>query len=279
MHWTDRLEILIERAQDTELQRRAALLYRALVKALDKPIEAVLMRSRQTGHMVFRIRPFGRVSGVRDARHLALDVPVRHDQTSLWPLERPEGITRYVLTWRPTIVYLPRGTTSLGQVSIRELRELLSRAVVQDREKLMHELTHFIDIVRLGKERWRAADRGYKTDTEDLERYANHPIELNAYYQQIAAAEREDFDIALNGDDPVWDLWQWADFDVKEAVGRFTSKIQRHIWQQMTEKNKRRFRKRAAMFYDEIRQQAREKLHELAADGDEDAQYALADMS
>lgn len=276
----EQLCILLERVQDTALQRRATRLYRALVEDLPNTASIALMRSRQSGKPVFRISGasmFRRIPGAPEARFLAIDIPLSRDRTSLQALERPEGMTRYVLTWSPSVVRLPRGATNLGHVDLTELKRILTDAVKRDRKKLLHELTHFVDVARLGREAWTAASRGYRSDTEDPAAYANHPLELNAYFQQLASAEREDFDAAMNGNDPAWDLWRWLDMDVKQTVREFTSKIERSVWSHLSERNKRRLRSRAALLFAEMQQQARSKLTDLAAEGDEDAQYVVQD--
>lgn len=149
-------------------------------------------------------------------------------------------------------------------------RTLLS---VPLRSPLLHELTHHVDARRM-RGGWGKAEKNYVDPKEDPEGYFNHPLEMNAYFQQGVASYTSDWKDILKDftpDDPNEDahavaLMNMMDMEKlswREFLASVLRVLPSQFWGYLTQENKRRFTKRVYDLYDEIVGGSQRRLRDL----------------
>jgi len=71
--------------------------------------------------------------------------------------------------------------------------------VTQSKDAIIHELTHYLDRIRLGNQNADKAIRNFKRVSPfgKVPRYVNHPVETNAFFQMVAHKYQEELDSYL----------------------------------------------------------------------------------
>jgi hypothetical protein len=132
------------------------------------------------------------------------------------------------------------------------------------KEAFLHEFIHYLDDVRSGG---RAGGSARAADTGDLSAYFNSPGEYNAYYQSVMVhffdtidkvAERRPDDVgkAFNILYPTFN--DFLDAAIKQFT-KSTDQVRKDFWRLLTPDNKKRFKKRVAQTWEDLRQYARDK--------------------
>lgn len=151
----------------------------------------------------------------------------------------------------------------------------------KNRKVLVHEITHFVDAGRLGKERWKQSTKDYKSAEEDVVSYFNHPIETNARFQQGLDGVLEEYRAILRdiesgtGPDQVGSgdhqaaVWMLSDFS-KMKLQDFYYAWAKHVPNHhlMTPDQRKRIKKRLYGSYKAVTDEAKKLLKELQDRGD-----------
>jgi len=184
------------------------------------------------------------------------------------------------------------GRPNIGRVEGYTTRDIALDMAKKARKKIIHELTHHLDRVRMG-EGWTEAEKGYKTPDQDPAAYYNDPIEMKAFFQDAIDPFVQEFDeamAAVKPDDPEDQDHQMAVmFHLPEIARRsfkdFFWQVQLKwpsgsrfrdggLWENLTPKNKRRMQKRVYDLWAKFRKEARDTVLDLKKRGDEAAQMS-----
>ena len=152
-------------------------------------------------------------------------------------------------------------------------KALVKSVVKRSKGKIIHELVHHIDYQRM-KGGWDEAEKSYVGLFQDKAKYFNHPIEMNAYFQQGSAPVMEEYKELLAGlrpdkpedTDHQLAVWNLGDMAVTPFNGFFKD-WKRHLlpdfWPSLTKANQRRMQKRVYDLYDHVVVGAQRRLKEL----------------
>jgi len=167
--------------------------------------------------------------------------------------------------------------------------EAALKLLYKDRDRVIHELTHHVDRMRMGKG-WGEAAKGYRTPDQDATAYFNDPREMNAYFHQgidkVVAELDEVMPLlkpgAVRDRDHDWAVVMLEEFATM-TFDEFFDRVKRGwptksffrqvgFWEALTPKNKRRIKKRVYDLYAKLRKESRDKIRELQDLGDPSAQ-------
>ena len=165
------------------------------------------------------------------------------------------------------------------------------RAVEWKRTALIHEITHALDYKRFGTTRWKAAVKSYPKEPRTARpAYYNHPVELNAYFQQALAYATHKLTIALDEiggqyeNDRQAGVWKLYDYlQANDTFDKFWAVMARQLqvvdsiafMENVNAPNLRKFKRRAYGVWAEAMGNAQEAFDRLLAQGDEMALFMV----
>lgn len=282
---------LQERAGDAIAQQQALAVYKAYVKYLKGhgPLGFTYSKIDRKPIINLRGRVLTRFTGRDDLteplRKLTLEI-----STELFKAASGELVSageNSILMLQPSHYKVPKNPIRKGKINTlldmteEEIGVFLLGSVKDSRNIFLHELTHWLDRLRMGSAAWTQALRDHASNIKDKSKgpgkYYNHPIELNAFFQSYAAEVRDRFDETFNDDDPEWvvvGLEDYLDMSIPEKVTEFMQLLTREISSGLSPESKKRFKKRAAGLYQDLKARAVTKMQEIAAEGGENGEYA-----
>jgi serine/threonine protein kinase len=149
------------------------------------------------------------------------------------------------------------------------------------KNSLIHELVHFVDFLRI--KGWYKAVSDYPDQDKDFVKYANHPVEMNAYFQQSiadfvkeykAVIEKIEDDTGPDNDGSadhqtaVWRLMDTAHEKLPQFMERWQSRFKPRVWESLSPENQKKMKARAYQLFDRITGDAKKRLKVLVDRGD-----------
>lgn len=161
-------------------------------------------------------------------------------------------------------------------------KEVVKDRVRKNKKEIIHELVHHMDYHRM-KGGWEEAEKSYSSPDKDWAEYYNHPLELNAYYQQgvepLISEHRKLLRDLESGTGPgnegssahqlaVMALGDLAQASFEDLLKDWKFNVPVGLWDYLTQGNRRRMRKRLYDIYRKTVLDARERVRELQRRGD-----------
>lgn len=155
------------------------------------------------------------------------------------------------------------------------------------KKQIVHELVHHFDHLRM-EGGWGEADKSYVNPQEDSAGYYNHPLEMNAYFQQGAQEKVDEWQELKSRLDPttgpdnegdnthqgaVWRIDDFSNATYQTFLQSWKQGVGRTFWQNLTPKNQRRMQKRVYDLWYRITSEAKKIIKDLKRRGD-----PMADM-
>jgi len=167
------------------------------------------------------------------------------------------------------------------------LQDQILYVLKKERGDIIHEITHYLDYVRLRRGHQKAKD-SYKTPEEDRGGYFNHPLELNAYFIQALSGITEDIEEQIlfvgkggrvnDHQVAVFSISEWLDQygnNFSKFLKSFWVKAPRNFKTMLTPENKKRFEKRVYDTWDKLQRQMHQIKKELISSNDPAALLAF----
>jgi hypothetical protein len=254
--------ILVARKTDEQSMEKAIKFYSIIQEAMKHPdIESVVQVTPRKGIRL----PMRAVTDDPELRNLTLVVHQGPDT-----FFRDKGL-EIVLSAPP------------WGFSAAEPKKSFVRAVssAMTKNPLVHELVHFVDFMRI--KGWDKAVSNYPAPDKDFAKYANHPVEMNAYFQQSIADFVKDYksvtekieddtgpenDGSSDHQTAVWRLMDTAYEKLPHFMELWQERFKPNIWKALSPENQKKMKARAYQLFDRINSDAKKRLKVLVDRGD-----------
>ena len=254
--------ILVARKTDEQSMEKAIKFYSIIQEAMKHPdIESVVQVTPRKGIRL----PLRAVTDDPELRSLTLVVHQGPDT-----FFRDKGLEIVLAT--------PPWTFSATEPKKSFVRAVSSAMV---KNPLVHELVHFVDFLRI--KGWDKAVSNYPAPDKDFAKYANHPVEMNAYFQQSIADFVKDYksvtekieddtgpdnDGSSDHQTAVWRLMDTAYEKLPHFMERWQAQFKPNIWKALSPENQKKMKSRAYQLFDRINSDAKKRLKVLVDRGD-----------